>query len=217
MSKVLAACLMMAAQTYNVPPAVLVGIYNVEGGRVGQQVKNQNGTYDLGPMQINTLWMPELAEYWGVSQPTAKKWVRDDPCTNMGVSAWILRQHLNETKSLSKAIAQYHSRTPHLGSNYRRKVVNAMERQGLLRPGSASAVRQIALAEPGQVTVKATSTDRFGKQAKRSAPKGTVGLQGVKDQARIAAQDSTGGTAQNTQKVGMNSIVVHNPIESMRD
>lgn len=217
MSKVLAACLMMAAQTYNVPPAVLVGIYNVEGGRVGQQVRNDNGTYDLGPMQINTLWMPELAEYWGVSKATAKKWVRDDPCTNMGVSAWILRQHLNETKSLSKAIAQYHSRTPHLGSNYRRKVVNAMERQGLLRSGGGP-TRPIAMVdEPGQVTVKATSTDRFGKQAKRSAPKGTVGLKGAKEQAQVAYQDSPYAATGNAHKVGMNSIVVHNPIGSMKN
>jgi len=33
MSKVIAACLMLAAQTYSVPPAVLVGIYQVEGGK----------------------------------------------------------------------------------------------------------------------------------------------------------------------------------------
>ena len=69
MSKVLAACLMMASQTYSVPPAVMVGIMQVEGGRVGQQVLNTNGSYDLGPMQINTIWVPRLAKYWGVSEP----------------------------------------------------------------------------------------------------------------------------------------------------
>jgi hypothetical protein len=52
---------------------------------------NDNGSYDLGPMQINTIWLPELAQSWGVSESTAYKWVRDDPCTNMGVAAWILR------------------------------------------------------------------------------------------------------------------------------
>ena len=91
MSKILAACLMLAAQTYSVPPAVLVGIYQVEGGKVGQAVANTNGTYDLGPMQINTIWIPDLANRWGVSESTAKKWVKDDPCTNMGVAAWILK------------------------------------------------------------------------------------------------------------------------------
>ena len=125
---------MLAAQTYSVPPAVLVGIHQVEGGKVGQSVgPNDNGSYDLGPMQINTLWVPLLAEKWGVSEATALRWVRDDPCTNMGVSAWILRTHMNETGSLAKAIAHYHSRTPQYGHPYKGKVVSAMRAKGLLR------------------------------------------------------------------------------------
>jgi len=134
MTKILAACLMLAAQTYSVPPAVLVGIHQVEGGKVGQAVgPNVNGSYDLGPMQINTLWIPLLADKWGVSEDSAYRWVKDDPCTNMGVSAWILRTHMNETGSLAKAIAHYHSRTPEHGYPYKGKVVSAMRAKGLLR------------------------------------------------------------------------------------
>lgn len=134
MTKVIAACLMLAAQTYSVPPAVLVGIYQVEGGKPGQAVgPNGNGSYDLGPMQINTLWIPELADKWGVNNNTALKWVKDDPCTNMGVAAWILRNHIDETGSLSQAIAHYHSRTPRYGYAYKGKVVTAMRSKGLLR------------------------------------------------------------------------------------
>lgn len=136
MSKVLAACLMLASQTYEVPPAVMLGILQVEGGRVGLESKNTNGSADLGPMQINTIWMPELAEKWGVNEDTARVWVRDDPCTNMGVAAWILKNHMNETGSLSKAIAHYHSRTPIHGTAYKGKVVAAMRRFGLLRDSS---------------------------------------------------------------------------------
>jgi hypothetical protein len=138
MSKVLAACLLLAAQTYSVPPAVMVGIHQVEGGRVGQQVLNDNGSYDLGPMQINTVWVPQLADYWGVNQSTAKRWIRDDACTNMGVAAWILRRHMDETGSLSKAIAHYHSRTPRLGHVYKNKVVTAMRKKGLIRSSASS-------------------------------------------------------------------------------
>ena len=128
---------MLAAQTYSVPPAVLVGIHQVEGGAVGQAVgPNDNGSYDLGPMQINTLWVPELAEKWGVSENTAYRWVRDDPCTNMGVAAWILRTHMNETGSLARAIAHYHSRTPQYGYPYKGRVVAAMRSKGLLRDGN---------------------------------------------------------------------------------
>ena len=132
-SKILAACLMLASQTYSVPPAVLVGIYKAEGGKVGQEVKNTNGSYDLGPMQINTIWMPELAEKWGVSEETARKWVRDDACTNVGVSAWILKGHLDETGSLSQAIAHYHSRTPRHGTRYKKRVIEILHDNGLVK------------------------------------------------------------------------------------
>ena len=132
-SKVLAACLMLASQTYSVPPAVLVGIYKAEGGKVGQQVLNTNGSYDLGPMQINTIWMPDLAKRWGVSEATAKKWVRDDACTNVGVAAWILKGHLDETGSLAKAISHYHSRTPRHGKKYKARVITIMKDNGLVK------------------------------------------------------------------------------------
>lgn len=131
---VLAACFLIAAQTYSIPPAVLLGVYQVEGGRIGQEVgPNKNGTYDLGPMQINTTWIPELADEWNVGRNTAKTWIRDDPCTNVGVAAWILRRNLNETGDLAKSIAHYHSRTPHIGGAYKKKVVGSMQKNGLLK------------------------------------------------------------------------------------
>lgn len=131
---ILAACLLIAAQTYSIPPAVLLGIYQVEGGRIGQEVgPNKNGSYDLGPMQINTVWVPMLADEWGVGEATAKKWIRDDPCTNVGVAAWILRRNLNETGDLARSIANYHSKTPTIGGAYKRKVVGSMQRHGLLK------------------------------------------------------------------------------------
>lgn len=131
---VLAACFLIAAQTYSIPPAVLLGVYQVEGGRIGQEVgPNQNGTYDLGPMQINTSWIPLLANEWNVGNSTAKSWIRDDPCTNVGVAAWILRRNLNETGDLALSIAHYHSRTSVIGAPYKRKVVRSMQGNGLMK------------------------------------------------------------------------------------
>lgn len=125
--------MMMASQNYDVPPALLAGIYKAEGGKVGQQVENSNGSFDLGPMQINTIWLAELAKEWGVSTDTAHIWVRDDACTNVGVAAWILRGHLNETKSLSQALKHYHSRTPKYGIKYKKNVLRLMKKNGLLK------------------------------------------------------------------------------------
>lgn len=131
--QMLAICIFTAAQTYAVPPSVILGILNVEGGKIGQAIVNTNNTYDLGPMQINTIWIPELSRFWGVRQYEAMRLVRDDACINIGVGAWILRTKMNQTGSLVQGIAHYHSATPKLGNKYRQKVVSAMERYRLVR------------------------------------------------------------------------------------
>lgn len=134
LSTVVATCLMMAAQTYNVPPAVMLGIMRVEGGRVGQAVgPNKNGTYDLGPMQINTLWVNKLAKHWNVNYNTAFSMIKDDPCVNVSVAAWILRQRLNESGNLTLAIAHYHSKTPKFGYVYARKVIGVIRKMDLIQ------------------------------------------------------------------------------------
>jgi hypothetical protein len=142
-AKALAACMLMAAQTYHVPPAVMIGIMHVEGGRVGQAVgPNVNGTYDLGPMQVNTRWLPQLARLWRVDVPTARVWVRDDGCVNVHVAAWILKQKLMETGNLYNGIAHYHSATPGKGSAYANRVIAAMDRKGLIRHDTPTRVAE---------------------------------------------------------------------------
>ncbi len=132
-AKSIVTCLLLASQTYYVPPAMLAGIYKAEGGKIGQEVKNDNGTYDLGPMQINTIWIPVLAKKWHISEKQARKQVRDNTCTNMAVAAWILRNHINETKNLSKSLTHYHSRTPKYGRAYYNRVMSIMKDSGLIK------------------------------------------------------------------------------------
>lgn len=133
-AQTLAACLLLAAQTYEVPPAVMIGIMHVEGGRVGQQVgPNTNGSYDLGPMQVNTRWIPELAKSWRVDRATAYRFVRDDGCVNVRVAAWILGKKIKEAGSLYRGIAYYHSASPGIGTRYAARVIQLMERKGLIR------------------------------------------------------------------------------------
>lgn len=132
-TQLLAACIMMAAQTHHVPPAVLAGIYQAERGTVGQEVSNTNGSHDLGPMQINTLWIPVLAKRWNVTEKEAYRKVRDEACVNTDVAAWILRQHLNETQNLGRALSYYHSRTPKHSKKYKNRVLDLMKSHGLLK------------------------------------------------------------------------------------
>ena len=128
----LAACLMAAASTYQVPPAVLLGIMHVEGGRVGQAVGNTNGSYDLGPMQINTVHLPEVAGAWRISKSQAYNMIKNDGCVNVHVAAWILRKGINSSNNLTLGIAYYHSRTPKFGYVYARKVIGAMKQMNLI-------------------------------------------------------------------------------------
>ena len=133
-----AACLIIAAQTQAVPAAVLIGIMHVEGGHVGQEVLNTNGSYDLGPMQVNTTWVPELSRRWKVDQNTAYHWIRDDGCVNVTVAAWILHRNIEHTGYLVGGISNYHSATPGIGTNYARKVVAVMRRFGLIQQKPSS-------------------------------------------------------------------------------
>jgi len=134
MRKVLAACLFLAAQTYSVPPAVLVGIYEVEGGQVGQEIgPKANGTYDLGPMKINSSVIQYLAKHWKVSEAMARRWIRDDPCTNFGTSSWLLRTYLNQKNDMAKAISLYGENRGFNGEQYKERVIAAMTAYGLIK------------------------------------------------------------------------------------
>lgn len=152
-TQALAACLIMASQTYEVPPAVMIGIMHVEGGRVGQQVGNSNGSYDLGPMQVNTVWVPQLAKSWKVSHKQAHMALRDDGCLNIKVSAWILSQKIKQSGSLYGGIAHYNSATPGIGQRYASKVVTVMYKKGLIRKNSSvSNIRTTATDKKQAVT-----------------------------------------------------------------
>jgi soluble lytic murein transglycosylase-like protein len=132
-SQIILGCLLAAASTYDVPSSVLYSIMEVEGGETGTVSANTNGSYDLGLMQINSLWLPELAKHWGVDETEAAYRVVNDTCTNIDVASWILKKKIAEADgSLINGIAFYHSRTPHLGRKYALKVYDTLEKNNFL-------------------------------------------------------------------------------------
>ncbi len=94
-------------------------ILKTEGGRPGQAVRNTNGSHDLGPMQINTSWLPILAAR-GITLPM----LRDDYCVNVAVGTWILAREMQRlpmrprSGEVWQAIAGYHSHTPQHNTRY---------------------------------------------------------------------------------------------------
>lgn len=129
-----AACIAAAAHSYQLPPAYMFAILKTEGGHVGQQVRNTNGTYDLGPFQINTSWGPAIASFWHIPLAQAIAHVRDNGCANAVIATAILKKYLIESKGdYAKAIGYYHSHTEALASVYRKAVLDTVASFG--KPG----------------------------------------------------------------------------------
>ena len=106
-------CVMEAARVSGLPLAALVGILATENGRAGEALQNDNGTWDMGPFQINTTHVNILTEM-GIA-PEA---VLRNGCVNAYAAAWLLRKEYDRTGDIWQAIGAYHSRTPHRRDAY---------------------------------------------------------------------------------------------------
>ena len=74
--------------------------------------KNANGSVDYGVMQINTIHLATLKQY-GIDRDTLM-----EPCKNVYVAAWHLRQQVNIYGNTWAAVGAYHSATPQLRDQY---------------------------------------------------------------------------------------------------
>jgi hypothetical protein len=107
-------CLNKAAKKSGIEPALILLILETEGGVVGLSSKNKNGSFDLGPMQINQLWLKSLKKDLGLSE----REIRDNGCHNIAAGAHILSLVLKQRGSVKSAIAGYHSLNPKRGQKY---------------------------------------------------------------------------------------------------
>lgn len=84
-------CIAQASVRYEVPELLLHSILMKEGGRSGQCVTNRNRTKDCGLAQINTSW----AGYFKEKYKLGFEQISQDACTNIYVSAYILKTNFN--------------------------------------------------------------------------------------------------------------------------
>jgi len=111
--------MLVVASTLRLPPRVLLVIQSIEGGAPGMVRQDSNGTADLGVMQVNTLWVPALAERARLSPAQTEYRLINDPCFNIAAAALILRTYLAETDgAFLPAVGDYHSNTPALNAGY---------------------------------------------------------------------------------------------------
>lgn len=100
-----------------------------EGGWIGAEVRNVDGSVDLGPMQVNSWWVPRIARLIGRSEPQVKSWLRDDPCFNVDASRWIFLSALHDSGDFWKAVGIYHSPSPLRQVRYSRSVASILMTQ----------------------------------------------------------------------------------------
>lgn len=110
-------CINQAAIVYQVPASLIISVLKVENGRAGMAQPNRNGSYDYGPMQINSIWLKTLAPYG-----YTREQVQYDPCVNVFVGAWILSHELANTPALWQGVGNYHSHTNTENAPYQYKV-----------------------------------------------------------------------------------------------
>ncbi|MES2141773.1 MAG: lytic transglycosylase domain-containing protein [Pseudomonadota bacterium] len=110
-------CINQAALVYHVPAKLILSILAIENGRVGIASANKNGTFDYGPMQINSVWLSKIHAYG-----YTKEQLQYDPCVNVAVGTWILSQNIANADTTWRGIGGYHSHTTNLNFRYQNKV-----------------------------------------------------------------------------------------------
>jgi soluble lytic murein transglycosylase-like protein len=110
-------CIMQTADRFDLPPRLLLTVLRVEGGSVGKASRNSNGTYDIGPMQINSSWLSQFNGY------VTEQQILYNGCINVQVGAWILRKYINDSNGdFWAGVGNYHSHTPFRHQQYQQKI-----------------------------------------------------------------------------------------------
>lgn len=116
-----AECWEEAGKYYNVDPRLLYTIAYVESGLNPNAVndKNHDGTVDIGLMQINSFWLETLKTFnIGTNELL-------DPCTNVAIGAWILRQSLDSFDSYWEGVGAYNAGTGRTDDRYKLRMAYA--------------------------------------------------------------------------------------------
>jgi hypothetical protein len=116
-------CINKAAVEYHVPATLIISVLKAENGRVGTASLNKNGTYDYGPMQINTVWLREIEKY-GFTREA----IQYNPCANVAVGAWILSREIANGQTLWQGVGNYHSHTLDKNVRYSHKIAKTYQK-----------------------------------------------------------------------------------------
>ena len=123
-------CWDQAAKYHGLDPWLLYAVAYVESRHNPSVISkpNRNGTYDIGLMQINSIWLPELRRY-GIDTRMLK-----NACASTYVGAWVMAKNVRRYGYSWKAIAAYNVGSVEdpvrrrIGYNYAKKVYDAYDK-----------------------------------------------------------------------------------------
>lgn len=127
--QIVATCIARSAAGRNWLAKTLWGLRDQEGGWIGAEVANSDGSHDLGPLQVNSWWIPRLATITGRSERHVRHWLKQDACFNVEAARWIFLSGLATTRDYWKAIGVYHSPTGWRQQRYTSSVLVHLRRR----------------------------------------------------------------------------------------
>ena len=107
--ELVAACIGRAAGGQAWLEKTLWGLRDQEGGWVGAEVRNSDGSHDLGPLQVNSWWVSRIAVRTGQPPAQVRWWLTNDACFNVQAARWIFLSSLATAQDYWLAIGVYHS------------------------------------------------------------------------------------------------------------
>ena len=95
-----ARCIRQAARGKLWLEKTLWGLRDQEAGWIGAEILNKDGSHDLGPLQINSWWVPRIAALLSRREGDIRRWLRFDPCFNAEAARWIFLDALKMSGQL---------------------------------------------------------------------------------------------------------------------
>jgi soluble lytic murein transglycosylase-like protein len=122
-------CFNEAGAYQGVNPSVLRAVAWFESkGDASAINRNSNGSIDVGQLQINSVHFSDLAKQ-GIPHRALT-----DPCVNVYVAAWLLKQKMVKYGNTWRAIGAYHSESPKARDAYARNIQKILVSWGELQP-----------------------------------------------------------------------------------
>lgn len=124
--RLIARCIHRSARGKPWLEKTLRALRDQEAGWIGAEVRNRDGSYDLGPMQINSWWVSRMARLVGRRSDDIRHRLRYNVCFNVEAARWILLSNLAASSDYWQAVGAYHSPTPVLRDRYAIRVARRL-------------------------------------------------------------------------------------------